>query len=155
MSAIPGLPSIEFPSDMKAAIVQLQQSAKATDDSVRACATLDQPTRASWGVFYIGLVDFTTSNANPSVLDMTGGLVQRANSYQQQLYAWQQKIAKVCPLTLPPLPPKPKPDPTPGEKAADAVIGVLKWGSIFAGIVGGAFIVGKGLALLPAPSPRK
>lgn len=154
MSAIPGLPSIEFPSDMKAGIAQLQQSAKATDDSARACAALDQPTRASWGVFYIGLIDFTTANANPGVLDMTGGLVQRANSYQQQLYAWQQKIAKVCPLTLPPLPPKPKAEPTPGEKAADAVIGVLKWGSIFAGVVAGGYVISKGIALIPAPAKR-
>jgi hypothetical protein len=171
--SIPGFPQIQFPSDFKAAVEQLQESAVGTDNSVRQCAAIDQGTRASWGDFYIGLLDFTKANANPGVLDMVGSLLQRLNSYQLQLYAWQTKLcgapAKpatdstpatpavlgLCQCTLPPLPPAPPRQPSPGSQAVDGIVSVLKWATIAGATIGGIYVVGKAIALIPPAAPRR
>jgi hypothetical protein len=152
--SIPGFPEIQFPSDMKLAVQQLQESARGTDDSVRQCAAIDMGTRASWGDFYIGLLDFTKAHADPTALDMVGDLVQRANSYQLQLFAWQKKIGASCALTLPPLPPAPPKQQSPGSAAADAIVSVFKWATIAGATIGGAYVVGKAISLIPPPARR-
>jgi hypothetical protein len=151
-----GLPTIEFPRDMKFSIEQLVQSARGTDDSVRACGGISPTMRAAWGSFYIGLLDFAADNANPGPLDMVGGLIQRANSYQQQLLDWQKnKIGQVCQLALPPLQSAPPKGQSTGEKVVDGVTSVLKWATIAGATIGGIYVVGKAIALIPPAAPRR
>ena len=146
--SILGLPVIEFPADMKSAIERLRQTAQGTDEGVRACGALDLPTRAAWGDFYIGLLDFTQANANPGLLDMTSSLTGRLQSYGSQLFDWQQKIGGTCKLAAPAFNPKP-PSASPAQNMLDSVAAIAKWGAIGAIVLGSAFAIGKVVELVP------
>lgn len=145
-----GLPVINFPSDMKAAVDRLAQTARGTDEGVRACGALDLATRAAWGDFYIGLTDFTNANANPGLLDLTSTLMGRLQSYGTQLFDWQQKLGGTCKLGAPPFNPNPPAGAaSAAQNALDTVASIAKWGAIAAIVVGSAVVVGKAIELVP------
>ena len=142
------LPNLYSSADVVSLQRQLYADTKATDDSVRACAALDQPTRASWGLFYVQVSQLM--EMQPGSL-FNGAIVDQVQSLQTQLFAWQQKLSKVCALTLPPSDPS---APKPGDPNLLALGNIFKWLAIGAAAVGGAYVVGKGLSLLPAPSRK-
>jgi hypothetical protein len=138
-----------WPSDMRALQARLLADAQGTDSSVRNCSALDQATRASWGDFYIQVVDFASSEV-PTLF--FGSRVDHAQELESQLFAWQQKLSRVCALTLPPA--NPAAD-KPLSPQADALTKAIQYGSVAAIVVGGAYVIGKLIALVPLPAPRK
>lgn len=146
----PGIPSIDFPSDIKDAIHRLEQTARSTDEGVRACGQLDTATRAAWGDFLIGLLDFTKANANPGILDMTGSLMDRLQGYGRQLFEWQQKIHNTCPNTI---------VFNPGGGAPGQTLSTLatiaQWGAVAALAIGGAYAVGKLVEVAEVFGPKR
>lgn len=147
------LPSIYLPSDQRTLQAQLLSDAKATDDSVRSCAALDQSTRASWGLFYVQVVQFASQD--PGTI-FFGSKVDRAQTLQQGLYAWQLKLAKVCALTLPTVNPSTTPsgNQTPPSPTLSTVENIIRWTAIGIAAAGGAYVIGKGLSLIPAPARK-
>ncbi len=140
------LPDIYLPSDMRALQARLLAAAQGTDESVRTCSAIDTPTRASWGIFYIQLSDFASED--PGTI-FFGSRVDRAKELETELFAWQQKIATTCKLTVP------KVDPNtlnPTGPSTDALVKAIQYASVAAVVVGGAYVVGKVVGLLPHPA---
>lgn len=148
------LPDIYLPSDMRALQARLLANLTATDRSVRQCNGLDQPTRSSWGLFYIAAYDFAT--LDPGFI-FFGTHIDQGRGYEQDLYAWQQKIDHTCTLTLPEVDPTKRPG-QPQEVGGpgatlDRVTNIIKWTAVLAGVVGGAYVVNKLVSIVP-PAKR-
>jgi hypothetical protein len=147
------LPDIYLPSDMRALQARLLANLQATDQSVRQCNNLDQATRASWGLFYVSAFEFASQDPGTFFF---GTHIDQGRSYEQDLYAWQQKIAKTCTLTLPQVDPSKRPG-QPGEPGANATLdtlaSIVKWTAVLAGVVVGAYSVNKVIGLIP-PAKR-
>lgn len=139
------LPDIYLPSDMRALQARLLAAAQGTDESVRTCGAIDMPTRAAWGLFYIQLSDFAVED--PGTI-FFGSRVDRAKELETELFAWQQKIAKSCALAVP----KIDPSQDPNAPKTDAVVKAIQYASVAAIVVGGAYVVGKVVGLLPHPA---
>jgi hypothetical protein len=122
---------------------QLQSAGKATDDSVRQCANIDQATRAAWGLFYVSLQDFVSQD--PSFWG-AGAQTDKAQALQKTLFDWQTRLSKTCALATPIEDPGPKPNP-----AVDQLVLVLKWTAVIVGVAGGAYAIGKLVELAPHP----
>lgn len=140
------LPDIYLPSDMRALQARLLAAAQGTDESVRTCSSVDQATRASWGLFYIQLSDF--AGEDPGTI-FFGSRVDRAKELETELFAWQQKIATTCKLTVP----KVDPSNDPNAPKTDALVKAVQYASVAAIVVGGAYVVGKVVGLLPHANP--
>lgn len=148
------LPDVYLPSDQKTLQAQLLSDAKATDDSVRSCAALDQATRASWGLFYVQVAQFASQDPGSIFF---GSKIDRAQTLQIGLYQWQQKLAKVCALTLPQVDPTKTPSggQTPPSPTLSTFENIVRWLAIGVIAGGGAYVVGKGLSLIPTKKTAK
>jgi hypothetical protein len=136
------LPTIYLPSDMQALLARLFQSAQGTDTSVRQCSQIDQGTRAAWGLFFAQVVDFCSISTG----FFFGSRVDQGEQLERELYAWQQKLAGMgCSMTVPIFNPA---NPT-NDPSQNSLVQALRYGAVIATAVGGAYVVGKVISLLP------
>jgi hypothetical protein len=150
------MPHIIFPSDIVAMQARLLAAAAGTDQSVQACPALDAPTRASWNYFYAAVQKFCAltpvylfPTGETDVL-ATGSLMDQAEAYEDEVFAWQHRLAEHCTLTVPLF------DPNAASKGqGDQVVSVFKYIAIAAGFVATAYGVAKIVELIPHPAPRK
>jgi hypothetical protein len=149
------LPHLVFPADIIAVQQRLLAAAQGTDESVKACATLDTPTRASWNHFFAAvqqfcaLVPVVLLPTGVNEVATTGALMDQAEAYEDELFAWQHRLALTCTLTVPLF------DPNAASKGqGDQVVSVFKYVAIAAGFVATAYGVAKLVELIPHPAPR-
>lgn len=143
------LPTVWFPSDLRAVQQQLLADSAGVDQTVAACTSLDAPTRTSWGSFYAGIKSFASIDYGWT--NTSGAAADQAQLLQRELYAWEQKLASSCKLTVPAV----DPTKTTGADSASGLNQTLKYGAIVAGFVGSAYIVGKMLEWLPKLPARR
>jgi hypothetical protein len=143
------LPSIWFPSDLRAVQQQLLADSAGVDQTVAGCPSLDAPTRASWASFYAGVKQF--GSIDYGWTNTSGAAADQAQLLQRELFAWEQKLSTTCKLTVPTV----DPTKTAGADAASGLNNALKFGAIAAGFIGSAYIVGKVLDWLPKPPARR
>jgi hypothetical protein len=118
---------------------------QATKTAVDACTALDVATRAQWQTWFVGANDFVLSEAS---WINTGTQADRGQKYEAELFAWQQKLSKVCNIAVPAIDPNfNKPDLTGLDQ-------VLRYGAIIAGFLGTAYVVGKVVEFIPKPVKR-
>jgi hypothetical protein len=151
MSAL--LPDIYTHDGLVAIQKRLLAKARGTDDSVRACTGLDATTRAAWGSFYIQVVDFANTDFGYFFF---GSTVDHAKALEQEVYDWDTKLALKCQLALPVTDPSKLPGGSqqPTSPTLDALGSMVKWLAIGAVAVGGAYVVGKAISLIPPPARR-
>jgi hypothetical protein len=140
------LPVFQTPSTVDALKNRLAAALKGTDQSVQSCSALDDTTRASWGVFYTGAMEYAKSSS--SWWDAAAEANQ-GESLEDELYAWQQKLQKVCTLTVPVFNPQP-----PAAAGMDAIGTAAKWIGIGVVAIAGAYVVSKAVEFIPKPAPR-
>jgi hypothetical protein len=95
------LPTIIYPSTVKDAQTQMAASVSGVDQSVQTCRELDPATTASWVLFRDAILAFC--NEDPGIWGL-GSRMDRVESYQTELYAWQQFLAGKCTTSVPPVP---------------------------------------------------
>jgi hypothetical protein len=123
------LPVFWLPSDLDALKRSLIDAARGTDLGVQACAALPDATRAAWGVFYAGVVDWCRSS---TPLFGLGTEANIGEGMQDALYQWQLKLqAAGCTLGAPAV--NPQPAEAPGSS-------VLKWLALAAIVGAGAYV---------------
>jgi hypothetical protein len=137
------LPSIIYPSTVADEQKRLAAALDGTNASVVACASLAAPTRTGWGLFYSTALGFTQET--PGFFGL-GTMMDRAQSYEDELLAWQNKLAQAgCSLGVPLFNPNPPPT------SALQALQYLAWG---AGALGGAYILGQIFSFIPRPRRR-
>jgi len=104
------LPTIIYPSTVRDAQAQLLTSAQGVDTEVQACTGLDQATGQAWVLFLQGLTAFC--NEDPGIWGL-GSRMDRVESYQTELYAWQQSLHQLC-TNVTPTTPEPEAPPING-----------------------------------------
>jgi hypothetical protein len=138
------LPVFWGPDDINDLKRRLRASAIGTDLGAQACAALPDTTRAAWGIFYAGVLDYCNS---PTGFFTTGAQANRGEELENELYAWQQKLtAASCTLGAPSV--NPQPAEPPGT-------GALKFLALAVIAVAGAYVVHEAVATIreiePAP----
>jgi hypothetical protein len=92
----------QFTFWMHGDIVNMQSRLKAaldgTNQSVVACRTLDAATASAWSSFYQAGVAWTSQSAN---WINTGAQASQGQAIEQELVAYQEKIAGTCNLAVP------------------------------------------------------
>ena len=134
------LPSIIYPSTVADEQKRLAAALDGTNTSVAACASLDTPSRTAWGLFYGAALGFTKED--PGYFGL-GTMMDRAQSYEAELLAWQQKLSSSCSLGIPLFDPNPPTSPQ--------IFSYIMWTAI---ALGGAYVVGQVVAFVPKPAPR-
>jgi hypothetical protein len=92
------LPTIIYPSTLSDYLKQLLPNARATDMSIKACASLDSVTRAGWDLFYAALSGFAQEDHGVFGL---GTAMDRAECYGAELQQRQLQLSKTCTLAVP------------------------------------------------------
>jgi hypothetical protein len=132
-------------SDIQDLQKNLGATLSATKIAIDACTVLDATTRAEWETWHVGASDFVTSDA---AWINTGTQADQGQKYQAELFAWQQKLSKMCAIAVPAIDPNfNKPDLTGLDQA-------LRYGAIIAGFLGTAYVVGKVAEFIPKPASR-
>jgi len=92
----------QFSFWMHGDIVNMQNRLKAaldgTNQSVAACTNLDTATASSWASFYSAGVSWTSESAN---WINTGSQATQGQAIEQELVAWQERLAGQCTLSTP------------------------------------------------------
>ncbi len=146
------LPVVWTSGDIDTLKKNLKESATGTDLGVQACAALPDATRAAWGVFYADVLDYART---PTSFWTTASDANLGEKKQDELYAWQQKLAGLgCNAGAPAVNPQPPEAPGLGNLAA-----IFKWVAL-AAIVGAAAyatheVVGVARDLLPSREPKR
>lgn len=130
------LPSIIYPGTVRDEQARLGAALAGTNASVVGCVALDAPTRISWGLFYAAAVAFTKED--PGIWGL-GTMMDRAQSYEAELVAWQSKLSLTCKLGVPVFDPNP-------PSGVDKTIQYVAWA---AGIIAGAYVVAQIIPLIP------
>jgi hypothetical protein len=132
--------------DVRLAQARLLANAQGTDASVQQCGALDATTRAAWGLFYVSVVDTVTKGPG---FWTAGADMDATQALAVSLYAWQQKIGATCQLALPAV------DPNAPSPETNAFMQLARYGMIVVTVVGGAYVVGKVVEVLPLGRGRK
>jgi hypothetical protein len=127
-------PIIRSTEGVKAAKDRLLATAQSVDKSVQQCGALDSTTRASWGLFYASIIDFAREDVP---FFGTGQFSDQLSVNEQELYTWQQKLGVMCTLNLPLF------NPTVTDPESATLLQFARYGLLAAGIIGGAYTVGK------------
>ena len=118
--------------DLKA---KLRESLTSTDIGVQACSALDDTTRAEWGLFYAAAMTWAQSDTSIWLL---GSQADEGQNFQDELYCRQQTIAAAgCTV------PQDNPASPPPLPSGDQVKQILQTVAVIAGVVAGAYVVGK------------
>lgn len=137
------LPNIIYPSTVTDEQKRLGQALDGTDAGVKACASLDAQTKTAWDLFYATARGFTRKE--PGIFGL-GTMMDRAQSYEDELLAWQKKLTDGgCQLGVPLF--NPNPPPTSGLQA-------LQYIAWTAGALGGAYVLGQIFSFIPRPRSR-
>ena len=124
-------PLVVTGDDVRTAQARLLATAQGVDNDVQNCGSLDAVTRADWGLFYITVVDAVKQGPGWwADMDQTSAL-------QATLYGWQQKLGKVCALSIPVV------DPNAPSAETSTVMQLARYATIAAVVVGGAYVVGQ------------
>jgi hypothetical protein len=142
--------------DVMAEQARTLTSAQQLDADIANCPSLDAGTLAAWKIFYAGItawcktpiINIWTPWAPPNSVVVTGDTGDTMLSWETQLTAWQQRVAKTCANVSPGLAPF-NPSPA-GEQATQW----LRYGAIIAGFLATAYVVGKIATFIPKPAPR-
>jgi hypothetical protein len=124
----------------------LASSAFGVDQAVQACSSLDDATRAGWGVFYVTVIDFTKEE--PSFFNL-GKMMDRVLAYNDQLSKWQDLLESKGCKTTPRLVIE-----RPGTPLGEEIVAGLKYVAVAIAFAGSAYVVGKVVALIPTASQR-
>lgn len=137
------LPTVIYPSTLSDEQMRLGAALDGTNVGVKACTTLDEPTRTSWGLFYETARGFTKED--PGIWGL-GSKMDRAQSYEDELLAWQQKLSKAgCNLAVPMFNPNPPPT---------SALQALQYVAYAAVALGGAYVVGQLFSFIPRAPKR-
>ena len=148
-SVLPEFWTVGKVDDLKA---KLRTSLQSTDIGVQACASLDDTTRAEWGLFYATSMQWAQTSTSVWLL---GSQADQGQNYQDELYCRQQTLFAggcVVPVDNPA---------TPSALGANSPLTTtLKTVTVLAGVVAGAYLVGKVTevaveAMRLAPHPRQ
>ena len=132
------LPTIVFPSDILAEQARLLEALNGTNASVAAC-NLDAPTKTAWQLFFDTASGF--AKEDPGFWGSTGARMDRVQSYEQELLAWQTKLSAAgCKLGLPLFNANPPPNTQ-----------IVQYAALAIGAVAGAYVIGQLLAFVPRP----
>lgn len=135
------LPSIILPADIEAVQARLKASADGTNESVKACAALDAPTKASWSFFYAAVSAYCAVPIH-WYANTTGSLYERGLDYEAELLQYQELIqGKGCQLTVPLHDVTPPPPPA---------VDFAKWIAIGVTAAAGAYGLSKLVEIIPA-----
>ena len=127
--------NIWTPTDIANGQKQLLSDATATDQGISVCVGADATTKQEWGTFLANVKTFCA--IEPGWLTSTGRTVDELQSLQSELFAWQQRLQGMkCNV----LPHNPTP---PGASLDPSIISALRWGSVLAGSLAAAYVVGK------------
>ena len=135
--------NIWLPSDIANGQKQLLADATSTDQGVQACAGADATTKAQWATFLASVqvfcqtvpVWFFPTGANEQIT--TGSMADQLQSFQRELYAWQQRLVglKCSVLANNPIPP--------GMVLDPSLVSAIRWTGVIAGSLAAAYVVGK------------
>lgn len=140
------LPSIIYPSTVSDEQARLKAALLGTNTSVQACTQLDAQTKTSWGLFFGAALGFC--DESPGIFGL-GTMMDRAQSYENELVAWQGRLAKTCTLSVPGFDPN---APDASTQSAVKAIQYVAWGL---GALAGAYVVGQIVSVIPKPPSRK
>lgn len=115
------LPTIIYPSTVKDAQAQLLASAEGIDGAVQACSGLDAATKSSWTFFFGTLKAFCQED--PGIWGL-GSRMDRVESYQTELFAWQNTISSANCQGVPAVPQPEQPSPGGGPWLPVAQLGL-------------------------------
>jgi hypothetical protein len=127
------LPTIIYPSTVANAQTQLLASANGTNDTL--CTGLSTGLTTGWNSFYAALSAFCKED--PGYFGL-GTMMDQLESYQTNLKAWQQSIAKACPATAPAINPNNE-----INASTPALLSLGQWGLYAIIAVAGAYVVGE------------
>ena len=148
-SVLPEFWTVGKIDDLKA---KLRESLLSTDIGVQACVSLDDTSRAEWGLFYATAMQWAQSSTSIWLL---GSQADQGQNFQDELYC-RQKTFSSTGCTVPVDNPA---SPGAGPSTSD-LSGILKTVTVLAGVVAGAYVVGKVTevaveAMRLAPHPRQ
>ncbi len=125
---------VALPSDVRELKDALNPSVQALDADVRACAALDDGTRAAWKTFKDAWDKWFAADES---FWRSGQQMDRTEQYAKEIRAWQDKIAgSRCRMSAPPIDPN-KPSLFGGAGAGGDLEGTIKTVAI-----AGAFVAG-------------
>lgn len=146
------LPSFWTPEELTAAQQKLASDASQVNASVTSCTALDATSKSGWMAFYTQLTAFclirfgwTTTVYPDGTWDWGGGTGVTADiieQYGRTLYAWEQKLAKVCTLSVPVV----DPDSNPGAQTVNTLV---KYAVVGAAFIASAYAIGKVVSVIP------
>lgn len=146
------LPSFWTPADLTAAQQRLASEASQVHASVTVCTALDATSKAGWTAFYTQLTNFcaiqfgwlttTYPDGSWNIGGGTGVTADLIEQYGRTLFAWEQKLQKVCSLGVAVV----DPDQNPG---ALAVQNVVKYAVVGAAFIASAYAIGKIVSVVP------
>ena len=136
------LTGIWLPNNAKDALDQLATEGKQTDIGVQSCNKLNPAVKQQWVEWYATLqkfcsqtpVWFLATGANEVVTD--GALADQIQSYQAQLFAWEQRLVGLgCGKVFANNPARPTFSPE--------TLTAIRWGVVGVGALSIAYVVGK------------
>lgn len=141
------LPRIIYPDTIRDAASDLLTAVKGTDDSVASCNSLDASVQKTWTAWSADVVAWLQSKiADPGWFGL-GSVMDQIETYTQELLRWQKTINGYCSNVISPVV-DPNAIPAPQEWWK----GLLEWTVVGVAIVGGAYVVGQVVSLIPKPS---
>ena len=132
------LPTIIYPSTVRDAQAQLLAAANGVTSEVNACQGLDASTKDAWVLFLQTLTAFC--NEDPGIWGL-GSRMDRVESYQTELYAWQTSLHLLCTNVTPTTPEPEAPPKNGGPWVPVAQLGLYATLAV-AGVYGLSLIVG-------------
>ena len=133
-----------YPGDVKAAQIDLLAKAGAFDQTVQSCTTIAPAKKAAWSIFYASVKSFC--QIDYGWFTTTGSTGDQIDSYRKQLFDWGANLQKSgCALQ------SPNTDPAPDQPWW---LTAVKYGSVAAAVLGGAYIVSEVAALIPKPASQ-
>jgi hypothetical protein len=127
-------PIIRSTEGVKAAKDRLLAEAMGLDKDVQNCGALDATTRASWGLWYASLVDFARQDV-PFI--GTDQFSTQVDTFVTALDQWKKQLGGTCALSSPIF------TRTQPNQELSAIVQVAQYATIAAGVIGGAYAIGK------------
>lgn len=129
------------PDDVRQEQQRLFAAVQGTNSSVAACTKIDPVMRAAWNQFYSSVISMIT--VGPTFWG-AGGDMDQTQKREAELFAWQQKLATVCTISMPIFDPSAQQNPD-----TQAFVQLARYLTIGVSVVAGAYVVSKLVALIP------
>lgn len=138
-----GFVTVWSPGEIAEQQASLLASATSTNTTVQSCTGLDSSTSSAWSTFFQAVSTFCA--LEPAIIPFgskqilaSGTTADQLQSYQAQLFAWQQKLSPKCTSIVAVAPPTSLPGST-----ASSWTPLVKWASLGVAFLAGAYAVSK------------